>query len=84
MAGRRSERSFRAAPLKLEQLAQLLWAAQGITDPHPDPAQRFRRAAPSAGAQYPLDLYPVVGEIEGLEAGIYRYRPQEHVMPIFR
>ncbi|AZK58895.1 hypothetical protein Daudx_0339 [Candidatus Desulforudis audaxviator] len=80
VAGRRSERSFRAAPLKLEQLAQLLWAAQGITDPHPDPAQRFRRAAPSAGAQYPLDLYPVVGEIEGLEAGIYRYCPQEHAL----
>jgi|Deesub1362A_J573_1020465.scaffolds.fasta_scaffold00120_85 SagB-type dehydrogenase family enzyme len=82
VAGRRSERSFRAAPLKLEQLAQLLWAAQGITDPHPDPAQRFRRAAPSAGAQYPLDLYPVVGEVTGLEAGIYRYHPQEHALDL--
>jgi SagB-type dehydrogenase family enzyme len=80
VAGRRSERSFLATPLELEQLAQLLWAAQGITDPHPDPDQRFRRAAPSAGAQYPLDLYPVVGEIEGLETGVYRYHPQEHVL----
>ena len=64
----------------MEQLSQLLWAAQGLTDPHPDPALRFRRAAPSAGAQYPLDIYVVVGVVEGLEAGVYHYRPHEHVL----
>lgn len=78
--GRRSERSFQAVPLGLERLSQLLWAAHGITDPHPDPARRFRRAAPSAGAQYPLDVYVVAGLVEGLEAGIYHYRPQEHAV----
>lgn len=76
--GRRSERGFVPAPLTLGQLSQLLWAAQGITDPHPDPVHRFLRAAPSAGAQYPLDLYVVAGLVEGLEAGVYHYRPPEH------
>jgi len=76
--GRRSERGFVPAPLTMGQLSQLLWAAQGITDPHPDLVHRFLRAAPSAGAQYPLDLYVVAGLVEGLEAGVYHYRPQEH------
>jgi len=78
--GRRSERSFRPVPLEMKQLSQLLWSAQGITDLHPVPAKRFRRAAPSAGAQYPLDVYIVAGLIEGLEAGVYHYQPREHTV----
>ena len=80
IAGRRSERRFKRAALHMEQLSQLLWAAQGITDPHPNPARRFRRAAPSAGAQYPLDIYVVAGVISGLETGIYHYQPHEHIL----
>ena len=48
IAGRRSVRDFSDQPLTLDQLSQLLWAAQGGTDP------RGFRAAPSAGALYPL------------------------------
>ena len=74
--GRRSERSFKDIALAKEQLSQILWAAQGITDP--DPRRRFFRAAPSAGAQYPLDVYVVVGMVEELDAGVYHYDPHEH------
>lgn len=72
--GRRSERSFKKMYLKMEQLSQILWAAQGITDP------REFRAAPSAGAQYPLDVYIVAGTVEELGAGVYHYDPHEHSM----
>ncbi len=72
LARRRSVRDFAADPLRLEQLAQLAWAAQGIT------ASGGRRTAPSAGALYPLELYWVVGAVEGLEPGIYHYRPAGH------
>ncbi len=74
--GRRSERSFKDIALTKEQLSQLLWSAQGITDP--DPGRRFFRAAPSAGAQYPLDIYVVVGGVEELGVGVYHYDPHEH------
>lgn len=50
---RRSAREFSPEPLPLATLAQLLWAGQGITDPG------GKRAAPSAGALYPLELYVV-------------------------
>lgn len=71
---RRSVRSFRADALKLAQVSQLLWAAQGITG-----AQRLR-TAPSAGALYPLELYLLAGNVEGLAAGIYKYRPDGHAL----
>ncbi len=70
---RRTIRDFKEDSLSLGQLSQLLWAGQGITDPI-----EGKRAAPSAGALYPLDLYVLVGpsSVEGLEAGVYQYRPE--------
>jgi SagB-type dehydrogenase family enzyme len=69
---RRSVRDFKDQALTLSQFSQLLWAAQGITDP-----QGFR-TAPSAGALYPLEVYAVVGKVEGLPAGVYKYQPRGH------
>lgn len=62
---RRSERGFASTPLDREQIAQLLWAAQGVTEGR-------LRTAPSAGALYPLEIYLVTGE------GVYHYLPQSH------
>ncbi len=51
------------------QLSQILWSAQGIT------GSGGKRATPSAGATYPLEVFAVVGEkgMENLAAGIYHY-----------
>ena len=53
IAKRRSLRAFRPEPLPTATLGQLLWAGQGVTSPD------GKRAAPSAGALYPLELYVV-------------------------
>ena len=71
---RRSVREFREAPLRLEELSQLLWAAQGITH-----RQGFR-TAPSAGALFPLEVYVVAGKVHGLPPGVLRYVPSLHVL----
>lgn len=71
---RRSIREFAAVPLTLGEVSQLLWAAQGVTDP------RGLRTAPSAGALAPLELYVVAGQVSGLAAGLYRYEPGAHVL----
>jgi SagB-type dehydrogenase family enzyme len=65
-------RSYGPGPLKLAELSQLLWAAQGITD------ERGGRTAPSAGATYPLELIVVVGSVDELSPGVYRYDPSTH------
>jgi SagB-type dehydrogenase family enzyme len=71
---RRSIREFGAVPLTLGELSQLLWAAQGVTDP------RGLRTTPSAGALAPLELYVVAGRVSGLAAGLYRYQPGAHAL----
>jgi len=67
---RRSVRDYKTGPLSLEQVSQLLWAASG--------RNLYRRTAPSAGATYPLEIYLVVGQAEGLEPGIYHYSFSRH------
>jgi SagB-type dehydrogenase family enzyme len=69
---RRSIRSYSGESLTLAEVAQILWAAQGITD------TGGHRTAPSAGALYPLEMYLVTGNVKGLTAGIYRYQPEKH------
>jgi len=69
---RRSVREYADAPLTLEEVSQLLWAAQGIT------AEWGGRTAPSAGALYPLEVYLVVGNVENIAPGVYKYRPSRH------
>jgi len=71
---RRSAREYRDEPLNLQEISQLLWAAQGITDP-----QTGKRTAPSAGALYPLKVY-IMGQIESLAVGMYQYNPDEHYL----
>ena len=69
---RRTVREFSVQPVTLRELSQLLWAAQGIT------SQSGFRTAPSAGALYPLEVDVVVGAVDGLSPGIYRYLPRTH------
>jgi SagB-type dehydrogenase family enzyme len=66
LSQRRSVRAFSEAPLTRDELGQLLWAAQGITDP------AGYRSAPSAGALYPLEVYVSTQE------GAYHYVPSKH------
>lgn len=69
---RRSIREYKNQPLTLQEVSQLLWAAQGIT------RDNGFRTAPSAGALYPLEVYLVAGMIEKLSPGIYHYKPVTH------
>lgn len=66
---RRSLRDYRRDPLALQELANLVWAAQGITLKAPAP---WFRTSPSAGALHPLDTYLVVNRVKELAPGVYR------------
>ena len=70
---RRSVRAYGSEPLTLIEISQLLWAAQGVTDP-----KRGFRTSPSAGALYPLEVYVVISHADGIAAGIYKYKPHQH------
>lgn len=63
---RRSRRDFSEEQLSEAELGQLLWAAQGITN------SAGHRAAPSAGALYPLEIYVVTAD------SVAHYLPNGH------
>ncbi len=67
---RRSLRSFRADPLPASVVGQLLWAGQGVTDAD------GKRAAPSAGALYPLELYVATAD------EVMHYLPTPHHLEV--
>ncbi len=72
-----SVRSFSDQPLVQDQAAALLWAAvgkqvDGLTGP--------TRTIPSAGGTYPLELYLLAGNVEGIEPGLYRYDYDNHAL----
>lgn len=71
---RRSVRALSTKAISLEELGQLCWAAQGVTD------DKGHRTAPSARAKYPLELYVLAGDVPGLAAGLYRYLPEKHAL----
>jgi SagB-type dehydrogenase family enzyme len=66
IAGRRSIRDYTSKALTLEEISQLLWAAQGVTN------SKGYRTAPSAGGLYPLEVYVVTSEY------VIHYLPEHH------
>lgn len=70
---RRSVRSFSDSTLSRKQTGQILFAAQGVTQPGTG-----YRTAPSAGATYPLETYAFTPE------GVYKYAPAEHAIELVK
>lgn len=79
IARRKSIRDFTAEPLTQAQLSQILWATQGLTD-----KGRGRRAIPSAGATYPLEILVACGKncVERIAEGLYRYHTGDHSLAL--
>lgn len=78
---RRSTRDYRQDPLNLKELANLLWATQGVTVKAPAP---WFRTAPSAGALHPIDSYLIVNQTRGLAPGIYRLKVEDFTLELIK
>lgn len=74
ISSRRSVREYKPDALRLNEVAQLVWAAQGVT------SKQGYRTTPSAGAIYPLNIYLVNGSSPDFAKGVYRYLPLEHAL----
>jgi SagB-type dehydrogenase family enzyme len=73
---RRSVREYAGTGVTRAEVAQLLWAAQGLS------GSKGMRTAPSAGALYPLEVYLVAGDVEALLGGVHRYDPEGHALEL--
>ncbi|CAJ0818036.1 MULTISPECIES: nitroreductase family protein [Ralstonia] len=67
LAQRKSVRAFAQTPLSLQQLSELLWAADGINRP-----ETGGHTAPSAHGLNEIDIYVALPE------GVYRYEAEPH------
>lgn len=78
---RRSVRNYSGEPLTLAELSRLLFYTGGIN------AERYGvrlRAAPSAGALYPIETYLAVHHVTDVRHGIYHYNVADHTLSLIR
>lgn len=67
------------ASMDLQKLSNLLYYSGGVTSSLNYPGgPLLLRAAASAGALYPNDLYVAAINVKGLKSGIYYYNPANH------
>ncbi len=78
---RRSCRRYTSTPLRVEELAMMLWASQGISG---RAGSFLFRTAPSAGALYPVETYLSVQQVESLRPGLYHFQPTEFALEMIR
>jgi SagB-type dehydrogenase family enzyme len=79
VAARRSQRDYLNRPLTQEELAALLWATQGITGAT---AGYHFRAAPSAGALYPVETYLALHHVQGVTPGLWHFQPLDFALEL--
>lgn len=68
LSDRHSEREYASKELSLQDLSDLVWAANGINRPD------GKRTAPSALNKQDIDIYVV------MKKGAYLYKPQSHTL----
>jgi SagB-type dehydrogenase family enzyme len=80
MHDRRSIRTYTNMSLSLEDISQLMWVAQGITD-----TKTNYRTVPSGSHIFSLEVYILIGKnsvsmnnTNKLEEGLYHYNPFNH------
>lgn len=72
---RKTERNFNGSPLAKGEISTLLEYSSGETTDIGE--ERHRRAYPSAGGRYPIELYPfVLHGNEDIPTGLYHYAPR--------
>jgi SagB-type dehydrogenase family enzyme len=78
---RKSVRRFKNEPLTQSQLSLLLFGMTGLTRIFP---QFAFRTVPSAGGLYPIEVYPVINNIENIASGIYHYNIAKHTLELVK
>ena len=65
-------------PIGVENLTRIFFSSDGLTKHRRVDGMDYHfRAAPSAGALYPIEIYLAVADVEGIEAGLYHFSPAD-------
>lgn len=72
---RRSSRTYSGVAMSITQLSQILLLMGGLSG---DRWGNNLRTAPSSGALFPIEVYPVIHNVSGIASGIYHYNVKDH------
>ncbi|NVM35065.1 MAG: SagB/ThcOx family dehydrogenase [Candidatus Lokiarchaeota archaeon] len=78
---RKSTRKFKQEPITQSHLSQLLYGMTGLTRIS---TQFAFRTVPSAGGLFPIEIYPIINNVEELDKGIYHYNIAKHMLELLR
>jgi SagB-type dehydrogenase family enzyme len=78
---RKSIRNFKEEPILQSDLSLLLFGMTGLTRNFP---QFSFRTVPSAGGLYPIEIYPIINNVEDLNQGIYHYNIPNHSLELLK
>lgn len=78
---RRSERKFTDKPITQKKLSYLLYSSAGLIHLNGN-YDNTRRPYPSAGARYPLEIYPIILNVIGLDKGLYHYNVRDNLLEL--
>jgi putative peptide maturation dehydrogenase len=82
---RRTSRGFdRRTPVTIDQLATVLgsvWGAHGLVE-FSEGVAMLRKSSPSGGGLHPIEVYPLVRDVEGVEPGLYHYSVRDHTLEL--
>lgn len=73
---RRSQRDFRRSRIASRDLSLLLQYGCGIIGSFN--VHQHRRAQPSGGGRFPIEVYPLVFRCTGVPSGVYHYNVRHH------
>ncbi|MHA2400812.1 MAG: SagB/ThcOx family dehydrogenase [Promethearchaeota archaeon] len=81
VVNRRSIRNFKNEPITQLQLSLLLYGMSGLTRIFP---QFEFRTVPSAGGLYPIEIYPIINNVEDIDRGVYHYNIPNHSLELLK
>ncbi len=76
-----SARHFSTLPITKDELSYLLYASSGLINLGRN-LDESRRPYPSAGARYPLEVYPLIMNCKGIKSGLYHYNVKENLLEL--
>lgn len=73
LINRRSKRDFQNKEISIKELSSLLYYSGGVVHKKGSNLDLTRRTYPSAGARYPIEIYPIIVNVQDIDKGIYHY-----------
>lgn len=92
LLARKTYRSFTYQSVTLETLSTILFYSFSMPDPDPWPVFKklgikqtsLHKTSPSGGGRHPAEAFVVINYVNGLEKGVYHYRPRDHSLTLLK